>query len=120
MKRVISLLLALVMMLSLCACGGSPVKKALVGSWSHTEVKNGGVLDVTTYVFKSNGKFQYLHSTNTEMNDYTGTYIINDDDTISIYAGDNKTDVKETLTYKYLTGVLTLKAGRTELKKITD
>lgn len=57
MKKVVALMLVLVMALSLCACGGSNLKKVLTsGTWVDVEYGDG-------YEFYKNGKGVYIYRT---------------------------------------------------------
>lgn len=57
MKRIVALLLVLAMTLSLCACGGSNLKKVLTsGTWINVEDGDG-------YEFYKNGKGAYIYDT---------------------------------------------------------
>ena len=51
MKKALSIVLALVLCLSLCACAGGGPEKALIGSWN-PEQGSGGF-----YVFSEGGRF---------------------------------------------------------------
>lgn len=56
MKKAVSLILALVLCLSLCACGGSN-EKALIGEWEPTDTE----LSNRTLVFFDSGKGKFVH-----------------------------------------------------------
>ena len=102
MKKTITILLALVMVLSLAACGGgsnSSDKKRLVGDWYvessstvNTAIGVIGVKSTSWYYFHENNKFYYSKVSNDylsgpegwipigaqEYNTYSGTYRIKD------------------------------------------
>ena len=103
MKKAISLLLALVMCLSLCACGGNKATlKDYSGKWVReewTNTKTGAVVNVTVYLYED-GTFK--EESNNSIDGYKecqGTWKIEKDtivlNTLKIVKG----TIKDTLTY---------------------
>lgn len=129
MKRLFALLLALVMCLSLCACGSNEedIKKALIGDWIHY----GGIgafAGSQTYSFAEDGRVLYIR-TDTMGTDpvKVGNYEIEDgyieivysqlfnleDDSLTDYSGSHS------LEYTYIDGVFRLYIySNTELTKV--
>ena len=79
MKKAISLLLALVMCLSLCACGG---KSPIVGTWQ-THIAG----TTYTYVFKSDNTYTFTLEGAFNTEDH-GKYALNEDNGTIIFSKD--------------------------------
>jgi len=128
MKRALSILLALIVTLSLCACGQSEedVKKELIKNvWSNTEVVEETHEDywtttyyVTEYNFSNSGTVSYYYSVDLYFNSWsyndnenittekkTGTYTIEDGEIIISF--DDGQDVFLNYTYENEELVLT-------------
>ena len=94
MKKALSLILALTLCLSLCACGGDKKKakeSPIVGTW-HTYAT--GV--TSTYTFKANGKYSLDMVGSFNMED-SGTYTFNEENGTVTF---NSDDSGEDATYK--------------------
>ena len=116
MKKAIMILLALVMVLSLAACGNGSkkIEAELQGKWEYS-----GVATVTNIHFKqsyefSNGKVTYIFSNGIFDDDIKqGTYTIGDG-TITI-SGDKDTNLE----YRYINNTLTIIDGTKNFTKVS-
>lgn len=91
MKKTITLLLALMLALSLVACGGNSVDKALQGSWH-------SALPGSKLIF-DNGSLTSQITWNGQMNELTGTYEIKKDVIVLHYDHYDEDDVPPELSY---------------------
>ena len=77
MKKVISLILALVLCLSLCACGGSVDSDKLVGEWESSDGPTGFVLLESGNVIM--GCYSLEQASQTGNHEYSGTWEVEGD-----------------------------------------
>lgn len=112
MKRLIALLMALVMCLTLCACGvdEEKVKEELEGVWEYSWYATAvGFECSVVYQFGDNGSMIKTNVRNGEETVNYGYYIVTNDVIEIYYAGES--EIQAELTYKYKDGVLSLNDG---------
>lgn len=109
MKRIIALLMALVMCLTLCACGvdEEKVKEELEGVWEYRWYATAvGFECSVVYQFGDNGSMIKTNVRNGKETVNYGYYIVTDD-VIEIYFT-GESEIQAELTYTYKDGVLSL------------
>ena len=83
MKKALSLILALVMCLSLCACGGNKATlKDYSGKWVReewTNTKTGAVVNVTVYLYEDGTYKKEVNNSIDGYQEYQGTWEIEKD-----------------------------------------
>lgn len=113
MKKVFSLILALVMCLSLCACGANKekvkeeIQNELKGIWEYSWYASAAGFECSVfYQFGDSGSMTETNVRNGKETVNHGYYIVTDDVIEIYYAGES--EVKAELTYTYEDGELSL------------
>ena len=114
MKKALSLILALVMCLSLCACGGSKengvskekVEEELQGTWEHIWYSSSDGFTHRVFLEFDDGSLDYTVIRNGDVTSKHGYYVITNK-VVEIWF-DGKGEPFAELTYKYEDGELSL------------
>lgn len=105
MKKTIALFIAIILALSLCACGASTEDNspAYIGTWKINQILGSSTNADETQgilILKTDGTFSW-QLLNEEMNTdstLSGTYAVNEEETSIQFSGDRITDVKNNQT----------------------